>query len=115
MLYSTLYDDKQKELKATLDHEVDILREQLVFNMSLNEPLTADDLGESDKGEIDESTGYVVDYSLSYLDRYILVRDYYMSIEDSSERMALYKADTTAKNYLGSYYTSLYEYLSQYV
>ena len=58
------------------------------------------------------SPGYIVDYELSYLERYILVRDYYLAIEDPAERLVLYRADTVAQSYLGNYYTTLYNYLS---
>ncbi len=111
MLNSSLYEDKCAELDGEYEREVEILREQLIFNLALNEPTTDDELGD-DGG--DESAGYVVDYSLTYLERYIIVRDYYLAIEDADERMALYTADTTAMAYLGKYYTTLYNVLSQY-
>lgn len=109
MYNSSLYAAKQAELQAEVDYEVAILYEQLIFNMALNEPTTDDETG-NEGG--DESAGYIVDYELSYLERYIIVRDYYLAIEDSSERMALYAADTTAQSYLGSYYSTLYDYLA---
>ncbi|MCD7728853.1 MAG: hypothetical protein LUI60_02945 [Clostridia bacterium] len=111
MLDSSLYDDKCAELETEYERQVEILREQLVFNLDLNEPTSGDELGD-DGG--DESAGYIVDYSLTYLERYIIVRDYYLAIEDDDERMALYTADTVAMAYLGSYYNTLYNILSQY-
>ena len=106
---STLYADKQAELQADFDYEVGVLREQLIFNMSLGEPTDDGETG----GDIgDDEGGYVVDYDLSYIERYILVRDYYLTIEDPVERLALLAADDTAKDYLSSYYTALYDYLS---
>ena len=36
----------------------------------------------------------------------------YLAIEDPAERMALYAADEVAAEYLGSYYSTLYNYLS---
>ena len=42
------------------------------------------------------------------------MRDYYLSIEDPSERMSLYGADSVARKYLGSYYASLYNVLNTY-
>ncbi len=105
---SSLYESKRASLQAEVDYKVDILREQLIFNMGLNEPTTDDETG-NEGG--DESSGYIVDYELSYLERYIIVRDYYLAIADPSERMALYAADTTAQAYLGSYYSTLYDYL----
>ncbi len=111
VFFSSLYTDKQQELQQEFDYQVEILREQLIFNMSLNEPTHDDETGDSGMGD---DAAYVVDYELSYLERYIIVRDYYMSIEDPAERMALYGADEVAKNYLGSYYNTLYNYLATY-
>jgi hypothetical protein len=105
---SSLFEDKSKELTEEYEYQVAILKEQLIFNMSLNEPTNDGETGESGS----DNTGYLVDYSLSYLERYIEVRDYYMSIEDPNERLALYAADTVAQAYLGSYYTGLYDYFS---
>ena len=107
---SSLYADKKSELVNEYTYQVEIIREQLIFNMSLNE-LTND--GETgDSGDAGGDSPYVVDYELSYLERYIAVRDYYMTIEDPDERLALYGADEVAKKYLSSYYNSLYNYLS---
>lgn len=113
-LNSGIYAAKCASLEAEYEREVEILREQLIFNLSLNEPTTDDDLGDSGLGE-DEDTGYIVDYSLSYLDRYTIVKSYYMAIEDPEERLALYAADTTAQSYLGQFYNTLYNLLAQYV
>jgi hypothetical protein len=112
--YSSLYEDKEKELTEECEYQVDILREQLIFNMSLNEPTTDDETGDNGKDD-QPNTGYLVDYELSYLERYIQVRDYYMTIEDPSERLALYAADEVALEYLNSYYNTLYNYLRSFV
>jgi hypothetical protein len=106
---SSLYGDKERELIEEYEYQVEILREQLIFNMSLNEPTTDDETGDSGLGE-GQTTGYIVDYELSYLERYIQVRDYYMTIEDPDERLALYAADSVALEYLSSYYTTLFNY-----
>lgn len=104
---STLYEDKVAQLTAEYEEEVGILREQLVFNMSLSEPTTD---GETGDGGNDD-TGYLVDYELSYLERYTQVRDYYLSIPDPDERIALLAADEVAQDYLDSYYNTLFNYL----
>ena len=109
MKNSTLIKDKRKEVQEELDYQVAILADNLIYNMSLNEP--TDDGG---NGDADESAGYIVDYSLSYNERYVIVRDYYLSISDPTERMALYSIDETAKKYLSSYYSTLYNVLYTY-
>ncbi|MGN0817574.1 MAG: hypothetical protein ACI4L9_01275 [Candidatus Coproplasma sp.] len=104
---SSLYPDKKAELEGEYEYQVEILREQLIFNMSLSEPTNGDETG--DLGS--DNAAYPVDYELSYLERYVMVRDYYMTIEDPDERLALLAADEVARKYLDSYYSTLYNYL----
>lgn len=106
--HSSLYDDKAAELTAEYEYQVKILREQLVYNMSLKEPTQGGETG----GSGSDNTGYLVDYELAYIERYVQVRDYYMTIEDPNERLALYAADTVAQKYLGTFYNPLYNYLA---
>lgn len=107
MKESSLFEQKRAELEEEYNYKVGIIAEQLQYALQLNEPYP-------DRGEGDSSAGYIVDYTLSYTDRYIIVRDYYLAIEDPAERMSLYTNDETAKKYLGSYYTSLYNVLYSY-
>ncbi|MBO5328017.1 MAG: hypothetical protein J6B04_02450 [Clostridia bacterium] len=108
---STLYNAKLAELKKEFDYQVEILKEQLIFNMSLKEPTVDEETGGSTE---DGNAPYIVDYSLSYLERYVIVRDYYMTIEDPVERLAIYQADEVAVSYLNTYYNTLYDYLTQF-
>lgn len=91
-------------------YQVDILREQLIFNLSVNEPTNDKETG----GSGSDDTGYVVDYELSYIERYAEVKNYYMGIEDPNERLNLYIADTTAQQYLGTFYNTLFEYIASF-
>lgn len=111
MKNSSLIEAKRAELQEELDYQTAILADNLIYNMSLNEPTEGGDVGGSGG---DESAGYIVDYSLSYSERYVIVRDYYLAISDPNERMALYTVDETAKKYLSSYYTTLYNVLDTY-
>lgn len=104
---SSIYDCAAEKIQKDFQTDLDILVEQLQFNMSLREPTNGDETG----GSGVDDTGYIVDYELSYLERYIAVRDYYLSIEDPNERIALLQADTVAMEYLGTYYSVLFDYL----
>ena len=111
MYKSSLVSVVQKEMKAECDRQVDIIREQLIFNMNAREPSSGDDVGDSGN----DNSGYVVDYNLSYLERYIHVRDYYLSIPDPNERMVILRNDLVAQKYLGqTYYNYLWDYLKQF-
>lgn len=111
MKNSTLIEQKEAELQKETDVQIAVLADNLIYNMALNEPTTGDELG-GDGG--DEAAGYIVDYSLSYAERYVIVRDYYLAIEDADERMVLYEADDVAKQYLSGYYSTLYNVLATY-
>lgn len=104
---SSIYRQMEAEIQNDYQTELDILVEQLQFNMSLREPTNGGETG----GSGTDNTGYIVDYELSYLERYISVRDYYLTIEDPNERIALLQADTVAQEYLGTYYSVLFDYL----
>lgn len=111
MRNSSLYEQKRQEADEEFKYQVAILVDNLLYNMSLNEPTSGDDMPPTDS---DPSTGYIVDYSLSYAERYVLVRDYYLTIEDYNERITMYKNDKVAMKYLDTYYDSLFDFLYTY-
>ena len=104
---SSLLNSVEDELLEEFEYQVEILREQLLFNMNLKEPTHEGETG----GSGSDTSGYVVDYELSYLERYIEVRDYYLAIPDPDERIALLAADEVAQDYLGTFYNTLFNYL----
>lgn len=108
MKNSCLIEQKKAELDAEVAWQTAVIADNLLYNMSLNGPTAGDGSG-GENG--DESAGYIVDYSLSYIERYVIVRDFYVAIQDAEERMNLYKADEVAKRYLDTYYSTLFDYL----
>ena len=110
MINSSLYADMEKELSGEFDYQVEILREQLIYNLTIKQPTNDGETGDSGS----DNSSYPVDYELSYLERYVLVRDYYLTIEDPNERLNLLAADTVAMEYLGSYYNSLFNYFASF-
>lgn len=55
------------------------------------------------------------DYSLDALDRFRAVKEYYMAIEGAEVRLNAFLADTTAKDYLGEYYSTMLSYLESFL
>ena len=54
-------------------------------------------------------------YNLSYSERFLVVRQYYMDItSDPDARLRAYSMDTLAKSYLGEFYQTLYDLLRSY-
>lgn len=101
---STLIEDKKAEIYKEVDYRIAILADNLVYSMGLLDDPDGDD----------SKVEYLVDYSLSYNERYIIVRDYYLKFKDKEERMAKYSKDEVAKKYLGTYYGTLYNVLATY-
>ena len=105
---SSLLEQKKAELKAEFDYQLAIIVEQYEYGMQLSEPNIPEHPDAS-------NVGYLVDYTLPYADRYSIVREYYLSIKDPSERMNLYANDEVAKDYLSSYYRALFNVLYSYL
>ena len=54
-------------------------------------------------------------YNLSYSERFLVVRQYYMDVtSDPNARLSAYAADTLARSYLGEFYQTLYDLLLSY-
>lgn len=54
-------------------------------------------------------------YNLSYSQRFLVVRNYYMDATDDPEaRLRVFAMDSLAREYLGEYYQTLYELLASY-
>ncbi len=66
--------------------------------------------GEEPGGE-EPDAPYEVDESLPMRDRYIAVKNYYLSIPDAAEALELLRDDVVAKEYLGTYYNYLEQLL----
>ena len=107
MKESSLLAQKEAELQAEYEYQLAIIVEQYEYGMQLSEPYIPEN------PEV-ANVGYLVDYTLPYAERYNIVREYYLAISDPTERMALYSADDVAKNYLSSYYRTLYNVLYSY-
>ncbi len=103
MYLSGIWDRYCNQLREVYAQEVEILREALLFYLQYSA---------KPEEEQAQSAPYTVDYALEMADRYILVRDYYMSAyTDSAARVTAFKQDAVARQYLGEFYATLYDYL----
>ena len=107
MKESSLLEQKKAELQAEYEYQLAIIVEQYHYGMELSEPFIP---ANPDASKV----GYLVDYSLPYTDRYNIVREYYLSINDPELRMTTYANDQVAKDYLSSYYKPLFNVLYSY-
>ena len=111
MAYSSLIESKRRELDEEVWRKCAVIADDLLFDISA---IGQSSEGGGGSGGDAPQTEYRVDYSLSYSERYVIVRDYYLRIKDVSERMTKYASDEVAKKYLGTYYKTLYNVLATY-
>ncbi len=111
MAYSSLIESKRRELDEEVWRKCAVIADELLFDISA---IGQSSEGGGGSGGDAPQTEYRVDYSLSYSERYVIVRDYYLRIKDVSERMTKYASDEVAKKYLGTYYKTLYNVLATY-
>ena len=120
---SSILQDSLNELRAAYDKLV--LRIQRELDESL-EALYAEaeepDDGEDPGGDGEDPGGdgedpdepeapYEVDESLSMRDRYIAVKNYYLSIPNAADALEALRDDSVGKEYLGTYYNYLEQLL----
>lgn len=103
---SQLYEKACERLQEEYEAEVERLRNGLIFYLQYS--CRGNDTSA-------DSAPYTVNYALPYTQRYVIVRDYYMSAyTNASERFEAFRTDTIARNYLGEYYATLSDYLRAY-
>ncbi len=103
MFLSEIWNKYCDRLREVYTQEVDMLRDALLFYLQF---------AAVPEQDIVQSAPYNVDYALEMADRYMAVRDYYMSAyTDSTERVNVFKQDKVARQYLGEFFATLYDYL----
>ena len=100
---SQIWENLCNRLQDAYDAEVEMLREGLLFYLQYS-------------GQHESGVGYTVDYSLSVVDRTVLVKEYYLrTYDDPNVRFETFKNDPIAPSYLCEAYSSLYQYFLYYV
>lgn len=99
----------QEEIDAEAEAQIEVVKEDLLYQLAY----------ETLQSEGNELGVYRYpenpNYNLTYSQRFIVVRYYYMELTDDAEaRLQAYAMDTLAREYLGEFYQTLYELLASY-
>lgn len=106
---STALRDKRAEIDSQAEQEIETVRSDLLYQLAYE--------GIGQEGNEYGPYRYPENpnYNLAYSQRFLAVRNYYMSAtNDADARLQAYAMDTLARSYLGEYYQTLYELLASY-
>lgn len=109
-LRSSVRRREEARIDSTAETEIAVIREDLLYQLAYEALGT----------EGNEFGPYRYpdnpNYNLSYSQRFLVVRDYYMhAVSDAAARLEAYRMDTLARTYLGEFYATLYDLLASYV
>lgn len=106
---SSVYDYAASRIDAEAQAQVEVVKEDLLYQLAY----------ESLGSEGNEMGPYRYpenpNYNLTASQRFLVVRNYYMTITDDPDaRLQAYAMDTLAQSYLGEFYATLYDLLASY-
>lgn len=107
---STARTREESLIRAQAEEDVDAVKQDLMYQLAY----------EALGSEGNELGPYRYpenpNYNLSYSQRFLVVRNYYMEVtSDATARLAAYSGDTLARTYLGEFYQTLYDLLASYI
>ena len=99
----------RERIDIEAEAQIEVVKEDLLYQLAY----------EALGSEGDENGPYRYpenpNYNLSPSQRFLVVRNYYMqATDDPDARLQAYAMDTLARQYLGEYYTTLYDLLASY-
>lgn len=99
----------RERIDSEAEAQIEVVKEDLLYQLAY----------EALGSEGDENGPYRYpenpNYNLSPSQRFLVVRNYYMqATDDPDARLQAYAMDTLARQYLGEYYTTLYDLLASY-
>lgn len=107
---STAMNIYRQQIIDAADAEVEVVREDLLYQLAYE--ALASEGNENGPYRYPENPNY----TLSYSQRFLVVRQYYMDVtSNASARLEAYRMDTLARSYLGEFYQTLYDLLASYV
>lgn len=107
---SSVRRDYDSQVDAEAQREIDVIREDLLYRLAYEAKYA--DGNDAGPYRYPENPNY----NLTYAQRFLVVRDYYMHITTNPQaRLQAYGIDSLAVSYLGEYYQTLYDLLASYV
>ncbi len=107
---STAYLDACARMDAAAEAQIDVVRDDLLHQLAYSSLFS----GGNEMGPYSYPEN--PNYNLTFSQRFLIVRDYYMHVTtDPKARLDAYAMDTLARVYLGEYYQTLYELLASYI
>lgn len=107
---SSVRETEEARITAQADADVERLKEDLLYQLAYEALGTEGN--EVGPYRYPENPNY----TLSYSQRFLVVRNYYMHItDDPAARLEAYGMDTLARSYLGEFYQTLYDLLATYL
>ena len=106
---STEFKKYKGNVNKKAEYDIEVVKEDLIMQLSY----------EALGSEGNETGPYRYpenpNYNLSYSQRFLVVRNYYMgATDDPNARLAAFSMDTLARTYLGEFYQTLYDLLASY-
>ena len=105
---SSMLQDSVSEIDTDAQMQVDVVKEDLLYRLAYGNYAEGNENGPYRYPENPN-------YNLSFEQRFLVVRDYYMYVTNNAQtRLSLFRLDTLAPEYLGKYYQTLYDLLASY-
>lgn len=106
---SSALDKRSAEIDGEAEQKIDAVRTDLDYQLTYD--VIASEGNDKGPYRYPENPNY----NLTYSQRFLVVRNYYMSVTDDADaRLQAYAMDSLAREYLGEFYRTLYDLLASY-
>lgn len=105
---SSMREMQEETIDSKAQEEIEFVRNDLLYKLIYQSGLDGNEYGPYSYPDNP-------DYTLSEVQRFLVVRDYYMKIKDARTRVIVFELDTFAQEYLGMFYRTLYDLLYSYL
>ncbi len=106
---ASVYQNEREQIAQNAEQEIAVIKDDLEYQLAYEA------LGSEGNSQGPYRYPENPNYNLAYSQRFLVVRNYYMSATDDAEaRLQAFTMDTLAREYLGEFYQTLYDLLASY-